>query len=242
MIRSAPKHRLLDAISISIYSQAKWNAIGVNPAKKMDIDPYIPGFIAAYSILLVGASSPGPSVAMLVGIATEQGRIPALLATLGIALGSVTINILTILGVGFILSQAAWAMVVLRIVGAIYLLYLAYNAFKKAVDSPPTPSPIFETRSPCKNFAAGYLLQVTNPKTIAFWLAISSVGAVDGASVGIIMLFIFGGFIISFSCHGAWAFALSINTIRAAYFKARRKIETALGCFFAFAAYKIASA
>lgn len=65
---------------------------------------YLPGFIAAYSILLVGALSPGPSVAMLIGIATSEGRAPALLAAPGIALGSVTINILTILGVGLVLS------------------------------------------------------------------------------------------------------------------------------------------
>ena len=65
---------------------------------------FLPGFIAAYSILLVGALSPGPSVAMLIGIATSEGRAPALLAAPGIALGSVTINILTILGVGLVLS------------------------------------------------------------------------------------------------------------------------------------------
>ena len=68
-----------------------------------DLTPYLSGIIAAYSILLVGASSPGPSVAMLIGIATEQGRTPALLATLGIASGSMTINVLTTLGVGLLL-------------------------------------------------------------------------------------------------------------------------------------------
>ncbi len=207
----------------------------------MDISPFIPGFIAAYTILVVGASSPGPSVAMLVGIATSQGRAPALLATLGIALGSVTINVLTILGVGLILSQAAWAVAGLRIIGAIYLLYLAYGAFSKAIQSPPDQSSDFYFRAPWRNFLAGYLLQVTNPKTIAFWLAISSVGAVEGASIGIILLFVSGGFIISFACHGAWSLALSIESVRAAYYRGRRRIETALGCFFTFAAYKIAT-
>lgn len=90
---------------------------------------YLPGFIAAYSILLVGASSSGPSVAMLIGIATSEGRTPALMATLGIAFGSVTINILTMLGIGLLLSQVAWGMSALRIIGAAYLLWLAYGAF-----------------------------------------------------------------------------------------------------------------
>ena len=48
----------------------------------------------------MGSSSSGPSVALLVGIATGQGRTPALIATLGVALGSVIFNILSILDVG----------------------------------------------------------------------------------------------------------------------------------------------
>jgi threonine/homoserine/homoserine lactone efflux protein len=100
------------------------------------IAPYLPGISTAYAILFVGASSPGPSVALLIGIANEQGRSPALIATLGIALGSLTINVLTILGIGLFLSQTAWAMSLLRIAGAAYLLYLAYGAFRKAIQPP----------------------------------------------------------------------------------------------------------
>ena len=154
---------------------------------------YLPGFIAAYSILLVGASSPGPSVAMLIGIATSEGRAPALLATLGIALGSVTINILTMLGVGLILSEVAWGVSAMRIIGSAYLLWLAYGAFKKMLHPPLFQSVAASQRTPLKYFLVGYLLQVTNPKAIAFWVAIASIGATDGGSAGIVALFVGGG-------------------------------------------------
>lgn len=206
-----------------------------------ELATYLPGFIAAYSILLVGASSPGPSVAMLIGIATSEGRAPALLATLGIALGSVTINILTMLGVGLILSQVAWGVSAMRINGSAYLLWLAYGAFKKMLHPPLFQSVATSQRTPLKYFLVGYLLQVTNPKAIAFWVAIASIGATDGGSAGIIALFIAGAFSISFLCHGAWAFALSSSPIRVAYTAARRWIEAALGVFFSFAAYKLAT-
>lgn len=206
-----------------------------------DLLPYLPGFIAAYAILLVGASSPGPSVAMLIGVATSQGRPPAMIATLGIATGSLTINLLTMLGVGLILSQAAWAMSLLRLIGAAYLLYLAYGAFRRALH-PPTLEPLTGTRrTHARHFATGYLLQVTNPKAIAFWLAIASVGAVDGAGIGIVALFVAGAFAISFSCHAAWALALSLAPVRRAYAAGRRWIEASLGAFFVFAAYKLAT-
>ena len=38
-----------------------------------DLASYIPGFMAAYLILLVGSLSPGPSVALLIGVATCFG-------------------------------------------------------------------------------------------------------------------------------------------------------------------------
>ncbi|MEL7282543.1 MAG: LysE family transporter [Pseudomonadota bacterium] len=101
-----------------------------------DLPLYLPGILTAYSILLVGASSPGPAVAMLLGISTTQGRTQSLIASLGIATGSMTINVLTMLGIGLLLSEAAWAMTALRIIGASYLIWLAWSAFRKAIDPP----------------------------------------------------------------------------------------------------------
>ncbi len=206
-----------------------------------DIAPYLPGFFAAYAILLVGASSPGPAVAMLLGISTSQGRAPALIACLGIAFGSMTINILTMLGVGLLLSEAAWAMTVLRLIGAAYLLWLAWGALKKALRPPKVQVIQGTPQAASQLFAKGYLLQVTNPKAIAFWLAIASVGAVEGAAIGVVLAFVLGAFVISFAAHGAWAIFLSSSPIRAAYTHARRWIEAALGTFFTFAAYKLAT-
>ena len=205
----------------------------------MEFAFYLPGFFAAYSILLIGAASPGPAVAMLIGIATSEGRAPALTATLGIAFGSATINIITMLGVGLILSQMSWGMSALRILGSAYLLWLAYGAFKKAIRPPTFQLVSTSRRPPIKHFLAGYLLQVTNPKAIAFWLAIASVGATEGASSEIVALFIAGAFLISFLCHGAWAVALSASPVRVAYAHARRYIEATLGMFFSFASFKL---
>jgi threonine/homoserine/homoserine lactone efflux protein len=207
----------------------------------IDLASYLPGFLAAYSILLVGASSPGPAVAMLLGISMGQGRGPALIACGGIASGSMTINILTMLGVGLILSQAAWAMAALRLIGGGYLLWLAYGAFRKAA-YPPKISPLATVKQPTHRlFFSGYLLQVTNPKAILFWLAIAAIGATDGGGALIVMLFVLGAFVLSFLCHAAWALILSATTIRAAYTHSRRWIEAVLGCFFTIFAYKLAT-
>lgn len=203
--------------------------------------PFLPGIAVAFGILLVGASSPGPAVAMLMGMAMVQGRQAALIACAGIALGSATINIITLLGVGLVLSQAAWAMLVLKLIGTAYLLWLAYGAFKRAANPPTVAAKTMARQRPSRLFLTGYLLQVTNPKAIAFWLAISAVGATQGAPLWVTVLFVATAGLISFLCHGAWALLLSAAPFRTAYMRARRWIEGALGAFFTFAAFTLAT-
>lgn len=205
------------------------------------LSPYLPGFAAAYAILLFAASSPGPAVAMLLGISTAQGRGAALITCFGIAFGSITINAATMLGVGLILSQAAWAMALLRLVGAAYLAWLAWGAFRKALNPPVMAEVRTPRQSNARLFTLGYLLQVTNPKAIAFWLAIASLGATQGAPLLVIAAFVAGAFAISFGAHAAWALVLSSAPVRVAYAKGRRWVEATLGCFFAFAAFKLAT-
>jgi len=132
-------------------------------------------------------------------------------------------------------------MTALRLIGATYLAYLAYGAFRKAAKPPQIKAATVAKARPWKHFTAGFLLQVTNPKAIVFWLAIASVGATQGGGAGIIALFVVGAFIVSFGCHGAWALLLSTSPVRRAYQNARAWVEGTLGVFFLFAAYKLAT-
>ncbi|MEN0041541.1 MAG: LysE family translocator [Pseudomonadota bacterium] len=204
-----------------------------------DLAPYLPGFFAAYAILIVAASSPGPAVAMLLGIGLGQGRWAAMIATAGIAVGSLTLNALTLLGVSVILREAAWVMGIMRVLGAAYLLWLAYCAFRKALSGAEVELKKTKPRSGPQLFAMGYLLQVTNPKAIVFWLAIASVGATQGAGIGVIALFVLGALFISFVCHAAWALLLSSAVVRAGYGRIRRPVEAVLGSLFAFFAFRL---
>ncbi|MCO6383791.1 MAG: LysE family translocator [Vannielia sp.] len=203
--------------------------------------PFLPGFFAAFSILLVAASSPGPAVAMLLGISMSRGRSAALVTCLGIACGSSLINLATMLGVGLVLSKAAWAMQILRLLGAAYLAWLAYGAFRKAVNPPALHEGPVPARSAARLFAAGFALQVTNPKAIVFWLAISALGATHGGGALVYAAFFAACWLISFACHAAWALLLSSAPVRTAYARARRSVEATLGVLFSVFAFKLAT-
>lgn len=205
-----------------------------------DLAAFLPGFAAAYAILLVAASSPGPAVAMLLGIGAARGRGPALVASAGIATGSLVINVVTLVGVGLLLQQAAWAMMLLRLAGALYLLWLAWGSLRKAIAPPDLRAADVPAASMGRYFVMGMLLQVTNPKAIAFWLAIAAVGATHGGGILVVLAFVLGAWLISFACHGAWAVLLSAGPVRRLHARFRRGVEGALGGFMAIMAVRLA--
>ncbi|MCB1464767.1 MAG: LysE family translocator [Nitratireductor sp.] len=203
---------------------------------------YLPQFFLAWSILIVAVLSPGPSVALILGVATSRGRLPSLITALGVGCGSATICVATVVGITAILAQVAELMTLVRMVGAAYLFWLAFKAFRNASHRGEITVAPVRYLNAWRTWLAAYLLQVTNPKAIFFWLAIASVGGAGDAPPAIVALFVAGSFVISFVGHGGYALLLSSGPVRRLYGRAHRWIEGALGCFFLFAGYKIATA
>ena len=201
---------------------------------------YLPALIAAWAVQLMGVLSPGPSVALLMSVAMSQGRGAAMITALGIGCASIVLSLATVLGIAILFAQMADLMTIVRIIGAGYLAWLAYGAFRKAI-APPELAPIGVVKGKAfKLGLKGFFLQVSNPKALFFWLAIASLGGLDTAPWPVIALFVIGAFVNSTAGHGLWGFVLSSHPIRAAYLRTRRVIEGALGVFFAAFAMKLA--
>ena len=205
------------------------------------IIPYLPGFLAAYAILVVAVASPGPAVAMILGFAVSDGRRAALIASLGIAVGAACLALATTQGLGLLMARVAWLSTLIRVAGVCYLLWLAFKAWHKALQPPTISIAKIAAMSPRRVFLSGYLLQVTNPKAIVFWLAIASVGATEAAPLPVVALFVLGAFLLSLAGHAAYAVLLSSQPFRLAYDRARRWIEGAIGAFLTYVAFRLAT-
>lgn len=200
---------------------------------------YLPKMLLAWSIQWMGILSPGPSVMLILGVATGRGRFPALTTAFGIACGSIILSTATVLGIAVIFAQLAELMNVVRFVGAGYLFWLAYKAFGKAVNPPPLTIEVHRDSDLWRTVISGFMLQISNPKAIFFWLAVAGVGGVGDAPAPMVGLFIAVAFLNSFAGHGAYALLLSSTPVRALYQRFRSWVEGFLGCFFIFAGYKI---
>lgn len=202
--------------------------------------PYLPAFVAAYSIQFVGVMSPGPAVALLLGIGAGQGRAAALATAWGIACGAGMLALGTSLGLGLIMQEIAWAGTALRYLGAAYLAWLGWKAMRKALAPPQVGQTAMRRQTLPRLFLTGLGLQLTNIKALVFWMAAASVGPAQSAPLPVLLVFALGGTLLSLLGHGFYAIVLSSRPVRHAYDRARRWIEAALGLFLGSMALRMA--
>ena len=135
---------------------------------------YLPGILLAYSAFLLGVSSPGPNVMAVIGTSMSVSRKAGISLALGVASGSFTWAMFTALGLSALLATYAAAITIIKIVGGLYLLFLAYKAFKSAASAHDIQARTLDgqTRSPFGYALRGYIIQMTNPKAALTWIAI----------------------------------------------------------------------
>jgi threonine/homoserine/homoserine lactone efflux protein len=115
--------------------------------------------------------TPGPNMAYLVSRTLSQGRIAGMISLAGVALGFVVYLLASALGLAALFKAVPMAYDIVRIAGALYLGYLAWNLLKPGGVSP------FETRdlpphSPRRLFSMGLLTNLLNPKIALMYSAL----------------------------------------------------------------------
>lgn len=126
-------------------------------------------FVVAAFIMVV---IPGPTVLFTIGRAMALGRAGGFLSILGTALGSVVLVMGVALGVGTVIAQSVVLFTIVKVLGAGYLIFLGIQAIRHRKDAAATATGPQPRRSGIRLLAEGFVVGVTNPKSIAFFLAI----------------------------------------------------------------------
>jgi len=129
----------------------------------MPLDLYL-GFVAACAVLIL---IPGPNVALIVANSVAHGTRFGLLTVAGTSSAVVVQLTLTVLGATAVLSFLAASFDWLRWLGVAYLVWLGIAAWRApAIDLMRTaPQP----RSARVIYVRGFLVGLTNPKTLLFY-------------------------------------------------------------------------
>ncbi|MBL1437001.1 MAG: LysE family translocator [Rhodobacteraceae bacterium] len=206
-----------------------------------DFTLYLPGILLAYAAFLLAIASPGPNILAVIGTSMGVGRGSGISLALGVACGSFTWALLTVFGLSALLATYASALLLIKIFGGAYLLWLAYKSFKSAASSHDIEATELAggRRTPLGYFKRGYIIQMTNPKAALAWIAIISLGLQDGAPLWVGALIVIGTFIMSIAVHILYALAFSTPAMVRLYSNSRRIIQGVLGTFFAFAGLRL---
>jgi homoserine/homoserine lactone efflux protein len=127
-------------------------------------------FVLFAGLAAINIVTPGPGVMLTLTNAIKSSWGEALAGICGIASGTFLVATASIIGVGALLLASSTAFMVMKYAGACYLIYLGVKLWR----APAKPFVELETTraSLGMRFAEGFVLQVSNPNAILFFLAL----------------------------------------------------------------------
>jgi threonine/homoserine/homoserine lactone efflux protein len=157
--------------------------------------------------LLVAAASPGPGIAALVAQVVGKGPEGAGAFAAGLILGDLVWLAVAILGLAVVAQTFHEIFLVIKYVGAVYLVYLAWRMWTAPVE-PHDIAAAPRREGYVRLFFAGLAVTLGNPKVVAFYLAllptlidlprVGLFGYVELASISIVILTaVFGAYVVA---------------------------------------------
>lgn len=129
--------------------------------------PHIFLFLTAALLLAI---TPGPGMFYVVGRTWAAGKGDGLASSFGTMLGGFVHVAACVIGVSALVMASATAFSVLKIVGGLYLIYLGIQTFYSASREDAMPQEDGRA-GVARAFRQGVVVEATNPKTAAFFLA-----------------------------------------------------------------------
>jgi len=112
---------------------------------------------------------PGPDIIYVLVQSITNGKKHGIATTLGLVSGILVHTSLVAFGVSALIKQSDNIYFIIKLFGAIYLLYLAYLSYKS--ESQLTLDKVSKNKSLLKLFKQGFIMNVLNPKVSLFFLA-----------------------------------------------------------------------
>ena len=139
----------------------------------MSFSHFVPEFsvLAPFAVaVLIITLTPGPDMTLFVGRALSQGRAAGLACMAGAMTGIVIHTTLVALGLSALIVASPEAFLGLKIFGAGYLVWLAFQAVRSGSAFSPQAQEDAPQRSIFRNWATGLVINLMNPKILLFFM------------------------------------------------------------------------
>lgn len=130
----------------------------------LDFQTFLPFLAAA----LLVAITPGPGIFYIVARTLAGGRTEGLASSVGLGLGGLVHVFGGAVGISALVMASAEAFTLLKVAGALYLIWLGLKTWREARVVEPAE---VQTTGVRRAFREGIVVEALNPKTAAFFIA-----------------------------------------------------------------------
>jgi threonine/homoserine/homoserine lactone efflux protein len=184
------------------------------------------------ALYLAVTVSPGPNFAVVSRLAASGSRRAAYGASVGIGLASIIYATLSMTGLAVLLKEIGWLARAVPICGGCYLIYLGITAWIGAGAMPKSNGSV-AVRSGWYGLRTGFVVDLSNPKSIAFFVGLYAVAVPPETALWAKVTIIAGCFIVETLWYGLVAAMLSTPAALAIYRRLGKRIERTIGIFLA---------
>jgi threonine/homoserine/homoserine lactone efflux protein len=129
---------------------------------------------------------------------------------------------------GFVIAHAVWLFTAIRVLGALYLIFLGAKMLWQA-RAPFAPSTQQAAQSGCAIFRKAYFVSMTNPKSAAFYSSVLAVMLPLHAPLWFSAAIIAIATLLSALWYCGVAFLLSTDAVRRRFAKTKAWFDGAIG-------------
>jgi len=184
--------------------------------------------LAVFSVYCAGVVIPGPNFVAVAHKAASSSVSEAFMLVAGIVVVNLFWATCAILGIGVLFTLMPWLAVVIKFVGAAYLIWFGARLIMSR-GAALKGDPRAVTLSRRKAFLQGVATNIANPKSIAFYAAIFSAAAPPHVGVETFAAMLAVVAIVATLWYGFVALALSRRRVAEAYGKQKRWIDSMCG-------------
>lgn len=140
--------------------------------------------LTVFLVYLAGVVIPGPNFVAVVHKAVAATRSEALALVAGIVLVNLFWSTCAIAGLGIVFAALPWAALVVKVLGAVYLMWFGFRLLINAGKNALVPLNDAVVGSCRQSFIQGVVTNIGNPKSMAFYAAVFSAAAPAHVSLG----------------------------------------------------------
>lgn len=169
--------------------------------------------LLAFNLVLAAAiASPGAALMYFIKTTVASGRTAGMLTGVGLGAAAALWTLAALLGLEVVFRLFPWTYTALKIGGALYLMWIAYQTWRQA-HAPLSDAPLARGRT----VAAGFLVNLGNPKSMLFAAAVIVVVFPQGLAPQHIALIVLNHLLLELAFYALCASLLGSASARAGY-------------------------